>query len=225
MHEHMRDNSGITETIFHELRHHVPFTFFGALTGVAIALVFAYAHIPHKVSHALFATFHPGHVFVSAIATTAMYRLHGRRSVLSTILVGFIGSVGIGTISDSLIPYLGELVLGAPHAHVHIGFIEEWYLVIPLALLGVAVAYWRPTTEIPHAAHVLLSTWASLFHMLMALGVSLGMSSIMLIPAFLFLAVWVPCCTSDIVFPLLFGIKKKKVESDDKAAQPTEGSL
>lgn len=24
------------------------------------------------------------------------------------------------------------------------------------------------------------------------------------IPLFLFLAVWVPCCTSDIVFPLLF---------------------
>ena len=224
MHKHVHDgNSGITRTIFHELKHHVPFTFFGALAGVTIALVFTYVNVPQKVSHALFATFHPAHVFVSAVATTAMYRLHSRRSVLSTVLVGFIGSVGIGTISDSLIPYLGELILGAPHAHAHIGFIEEWYLVIPLALLGVAVAYWRPATEIPHAAHVLLSTGASLFHMLMALGAGLSMWGIVLIPAFLFLAVWIPCCTSDIVFPLLFSLKKKKVEAGNEPDRPTEG--
>jgi hypothetical protein len=41
----------------------------------------------------------------------------------------------------------------------------------------------------------------------MALGTSVDVVTTILIAAFLFLAVWVPCCTSDIVFPLLW-IKK-----------------
>jgi len=44
----------------------------------------------------------------------------------------------------------------------------------------------------------------SLFHMTMALGENITLFALTVIPAFLFLAVWIPCCTSDIVFPLLF---------------------
>ena len=33
------------------------------------------------------------------------------------------------------------------------------------------------------------------------------------IPVFLFLAVWLPCCTSDIVFPLLFVRASRTCES------------
>ena len=51
---------------------------------------------------------------------------------------------------------------------------------------------------------MLLSTWASLFHMTMALGEDVSMFVMALVPVCLFLAVWIPCCTSDIVFPLLF---------------------
>jgi len=50
-----------------------------------------------------------------------------------------------------------------------------------------------------------LSTWASLFHMTLAMEGSLTLSTGALIGLFLFLAVWVPCCASDIAFPLLFG--------------------
>ncbi|NLE41700.1 MAG: class I SAM-dependent methyltransferase, partial [Lentisphaerae bacterium] len=54
------------------------------------------------------------------------------------------------------------------------------------------------------AGHVLLSTWASLFHMMAAMGGGeIGATTIVLMGAFLFLAVWLPCCTSDIVFPLV----------------------
>jgi len=38
----------------------------------------------------------------------------------------------------------------------------------------------------------------------MALGEGVGLVTLLLITLFLFVAVWVPCCTSDIVFPLLF---------------------
>ncbi|AHM58129.1 hypothetical protein EAL2_808p06260 (plasmid) [Peptoclostridium acidaminophilum DSM 3953] len=43
---------------------------------------------------------------------------------------------------------------------------------------------------------------------MMAKGHYLGSYEIVIIFVFLFLAVWIPCCTSDIVFPLLF-VKEK----------------
>ncbi|MCK5559009.1 MAG: hypothetical protein KAJ51_00385, partial [Thermoplasmata archaeon] len=72
------------------------------------------------------------------------------------------------------------------------------------AILGIFVAYFWPKTRFPHAGHVFLSTWASLFHMTMALSGRVAPLGIIVISLFLFLAVWIPCCTSDIVFPLLF---------------------
>ncbi|HXK62528.1 MAG TPA: hypothetical protein PLP42_21795, partial [Acidobacteriota bacterium] len=112
--------------------------------------------------------------------------------------------VGIATASDSLIPYLGEILLDLPNRHAHLGFIEKWWIINPLVLGGIALAWIRPVTRLPHAGHVLLSTWASLFHMTMAMGEQASAVMLVLVVVFLFLAVWVPCCTSDIIFPLLF---------------------
>jgi len=189
--------------IAHELRHHVPFTLGGTLVGVAIMLVMYSARVPQRVSHLLFSAAHPTHVFLSAMVTAGMYRLHGRGRWWAAILIGYVGAIGIATLSDSLIPFAGEAMLGLP-AHVHAGFIEEWYIVNPVCLAGIAVAYFWPRTRFPHAGHVLLSTWASLFHMTMHLPADLPGWKLGVLPVFLFLAVWVPCCTSDIVFPLLF---------------------
>lgn len=199
--------------IAHELKHHAPFTLLGTVSGVVIMLLLVYAPVPGVISQRLFWFFHPLHVLLSALVTAAMYRLHGRRSILATIVIGYVGSIGIATLSDCVIPYVGELLLDLPHKHVHAGFIEMWWLVNPLALAGVALAILRPTTVVPHAGHVLLSTWASLFHMTMAMrGQSPGVATLLVVPVFLFLAVWVPCCTSDIVFPLLFARRKPPAE-------------
>lgn len=193
-------------SITHELKHHAPFTAIGALTGIVIMTAFVCLTIPPSVSDRLFEVCHPLHVLLSAMTTAAMFRLHSRRGLPTTIVVGYVGAIGIGTISDCLMPYLGELLLGFEHAHLHIGFIEHWYLVNPAALVGVAIACWRPNTKIPHAGHVLLSTWASLFYMLRHIGPGESIAPIMMaaIAVLLFLAVWLPCCTSDIIFPLLF---------------------
>ena len=80
-----------------------------------------------------------------------------------------------------------------------------------LAILGIVIAYYKPATKFPHSLHVLLSTWASLFHILMAKIGALSWALYVTIFIFLFLAVWLPCCVSDIVFPLLF-IKEDKKE-------------
>ena len=196
-----------------ELKRHAPFTIFGAVTGI-IVMIFCRG-LPSSISYRLFYVFHPLHVFLSALVTASMYELHKCRvdrkrcNLLLLLVIGYVGSVGIATLSDSLIPYLGETLLQMPHRHAHIGFIEEWWLVNPLAVAGIAIAYFWPRTKFPHAGHVLLSTWASLFHILMAGVAVLGFFSYVFIFIFLFIAVWMPCCISDIVFPLLF-VKEKR---------------
>lgn len=201
-----------------ELRNHAPFTGVGSVTGIILMIFFH--QLPKEISLNIFYIFHPLHVVLSALVTASIFEIHeckrinvrcikGKCNFWKLFMVGYLGSIGIATLSDSLIPYLGEFMLRMPNREIHIGFIEKWWLVNPLALVGVIIAYLRPTTKFPHAGHVLLSTWASLFHILMAAGKSLTGFSYIVIFVFLFLAVWLPCCVSDIVFPLLF-VKEQK---------------
>ncbi|MEA2013692.1 MAG: hypothetical protein U9N38_00040 [Thermodesulfobacteriota bacterium] len=198
----------MTRQILQELRHHTPFTLLGAFTGITIMVLCQ--NIPHEISLNIFYVLHPTHVVLSALVTTSMYELHkcgglkNKCNIWVLLFIGYIGSVGIATVSDCLIPYFGEVMLGMPDRALHIGFIEKWWLINPLAILGVAIAYFRPSTKFPHTGHVLLSTWASLFHIIMASGGTLGWLSYITILIFLFIAVLIPCCVSDIVFPLLF---------------------
>lgn len=196
--------------IVKELRKHATFTALGAATGIIIMIIFY--NTPTKFSYNIFYTLHPLHVLVSAFTTAAMYNLNtshkGKTKFWIMILVGYLGSIGIATLSDSLIPYIGEIILNLPDKGIHIGFIEKWWLVNPLALVGIIIAYFKPTTKIPHAGHVLLSTWASLFHVIMAIGGPVHWTLFIIIFLFLFFSVWIPCCTSDIVFPLVF-VKRK----------------
>ncbi len=87
---------------------------------------------------------------------------------------------------------------------IHLGFIEEWYIVNPAALLGVLIAYFLPRTKFPHAAHILVSTWASSSYLLMNLNSAITAAAAIGIFVTLFIAIWIPCCISDIVFPLMF---------------------
>jgi len=197
-----------------ELKVHAPFTIFGAVTGAIMIALFQ--KLPSGLSYNIFYVLHPIHVILSALVTASMYRLHtcerisgrcmrGKCNLWFLLIIGYIGSVGIATISDSIIPYLGEVMLKMPNRGIHLGFIEKWWLINPLAILGVLIACFRPTTKFPHMGHVLLSTWASLFHIIMSIGgKQLNWFVYTTIFFFLFLAVWIPCCLSDIIFPLLF---------------------
>jgi hypothetical protein len=151
------------------------------------------------------------------------------------LIIGYTGAIGVATLSDCVLPFFGESILGVAipvhadlhehdehvgHEHdseselsheahgirarLHLGFLEDWYLVNPAALLGILIAYFRPWTRFPHAGHVLISTWASSFHVLM--NTHRELTAVMFVGVFLvlFIAVWLPCCISDIVFPLLF---------------------
>ena len=197
--------------IIHELRRHAPFTALGTVSGVVIMLLLSAIKVPAILFDVLFWCLHPLHIMLSAFVTVSMYRLNTRNSILPTFVVGYLGAVGIATLSDSVIPFAGEWLLDMPNKGLHIGFIEKWWLVNPLVAVGIAMAYLWPRTQVPHAGHVFLSTWASMFHMTMALNGRITLVAIVGVAVFLFLAVWIPCCTSDIAFPLLF-IKQKANE-------------
>jgi hypothetical protein len=188
--------------IANELKDHVPFTALGALTGIAIMVIVIIGNVNPRISQGIFYTLHPLHVILSALVTTAMFKRHSQGKLLPAVLIGYSGSVGIATISDSIIPYLGGALLNVT-MEFHVGFIEKWWLINPLALAGIILGYLRPTTKIPHTGHVLLSTWASLFYFT-AFGITPWIPLLPFVFIFLLLAVWLPCCLSDIMFPLLF---------------------
>jgi len=186
--------------IITELKEHAPFTALGALTGIIIMAIIVLAEVPSGISHTVFYTLHPIHIVLSALVTTAMYVRYRQRKIWLAILIGWTGSIGIATISDVIIPYLGGALLHVP-MEFHVPFVEKWWINL-LALAGIAIGYWKQITRIPHSGHVLLSTWASLFYFA-AFGTANWIPLLPFIFLFLFLAVWVPCCTSDIVYPLL----------------------
>jgi len=196
-----------------ELLHHIPFTAVGAVAGIIVMVIIYFANAPREISNSLFYTLHPLHVILSALVTASMYRMHNKnRKLWATILIGYTGSIGIATLSDIVIPYLGGGILNIP-MEFHLPFIEtakmpffgipKWIIVNAAAVIGIAVAVWKPNTKFPHMGHVLLSTWASLFSFI-AFGVADWIPLLPFIFVFLFLSVWLPCCVSDIVFPLLW---------------------
>lgn len=200
------------KNIGRELLHHIPFTAAGAVTGIAAMTAITLCHTPMNVSEALFYTFHPLHVVFSALVTTALYRKQKGHKLWAVVIIGYLGSVGIATLSDAIIPYLEGSSLKIDMGF-HLPFIEteimpyigapEWVMVNGAAVIGITIGFFRPKTELPHMGHVLLSTWASLFGFT-AFGTTDWMPLLPIIFVFLFLAVWIPCCVSDIVFPLLW---------------------
>ncbi|MFC1899321.1 hypothetical protein ACFLXP_03210 [Chloroflexota bacterium] len=192
--------------IIDELKSHIPFTAVGAVSGIIVILIIIWTNSLSQISqisYAIFYILHPGHIILSAMVTTAIYKRYAKKNIGVILLVGYLGAIVVATLSDSLIPYLQEVILDLPNRSAHIGFIEEWWIVNPAALFGVALGYWKPFTKFPHSGHVLISTWASLFHIIMALGATVNWVVLVATFFFLFLGVWLPCCLSDIIFPLL----------------------
>ena len=114
--------------IFKELKEHMPFTALGAATGI-IMIIFL-RKLPSRFSYNIFYTLHPLHVFLSAMVTASMYNFYkcgtGKKkcNLGILILIGYVGSIGLATLSDSIIPYLGEILLNMPNRKIHLGFIE-----------------------------------------------------------------------------------------------------
>ena len=173
--------------------------------------------VVRRASSTVFHVFHPLHMLLSAIATTAMFWRHDR-NLLKAILTGIVGSVGVCGLSDVCMPYVSGYILGA-HMHFHWCIIEHPMVVLPFMAVGVltgllAHSAMTHSTQLSHAGHVFVSSAASIFY-LISFGLSNWTSQIGYVFIVVIIAVVIPCCFSDIVFPLLVANRKGLVSCCD----------
>jgi hypothetical protein len=153
----------------------------------------------------LFHLFHPVHMLFSAAATTAMFWRYERR-VLKAVLIGLAGAVGVCGLSDIVMPHVSLMLLGKFVAW-HICLVENPQMVLTFAVVGVGVglaasAGVQHSTFFSHSLHVFSSTMASIFYLVGPFGGIAWIDSVGIVFLFVIVAVAVPCCLSDIVFPL-----------------------
>ena len=193
--------------ILGELKNHLPFTLTSSLTaGVLVAILYLVNRTYFVgVVSGLFEFMHPAHVLVSAMATSAIYWRY-KKSIVKTVLIGVVGAILIGSLSDVLFPWAAGNLFSL-HTHFHLPIIEKPILIIGVALIGSVVGIYG-SFKVSHSIHVFLSIFASLFYLL-AFSIEVSALAILLISLLVFLAVYIPCCISDIVFPLLFVRKLK----------------
>ncbi len=199
---------GLVKHLFVELAHHSPFTAVGAITGLTVALVFSFLTPQNpKLGEDIFHFLHPFHLFLSSTATTAFFWRH-KKNYMEAFIVGFVGSVGICSISDVLIPYFGILPL-AGEIKFHLCILVHPHIVIPPAILGliVGILFTKKTQKsslFSHGLHVFVSALASSFYMVAFSSLTGLLEVLPLVFLVLFIAVLAPCCTSDIIFPIIF---------------------
>ena len=226
-HQHRRDylHGPRASALLVELREHVPFSVSAVAMGLIVAgtiCVLSMAsehgvevaagaeHADHDHAHSpaqlFFHLFHPAHMLFSAMATAAMFCRYERK-VAKAVVIGLIGAIGVCGISDIAMPHVSLFILGVKTPW-HICVYEHPSLVIPFAVVGVIVGVAASggvvkSTIISHSLHVLASTMASIFYMVGPLGLIAWIDDLGQVFVFVVLAVMVPCCISDIVFPLL----------------------
>ena len=204
-------NEGRMNHLKVELREHLPYTIFsvavamGALGLLTAAFRALDADGMAEANEGLFHVFHPLHILFSATATTAMFRRHERKP-FKAALIGLTGAIGICSISDILIPYAAGLLLGV-NMRLHVCLVAGPGLVLPFAATGiVAGLVVSPRTHrgtiFSHSAHVMISAMASILY-LVSFGMTDWFRAAGLVFVYMVLAVVIPCCSSDIVFPLL----------------------
>ncbi|MBU2576358.1 MAG: hypothetical protein KKF50_01415 [Nanoarchaeota archaeon] len=190
-------------TIWKELWHHLPFTLTASLAaGVLVAIFYLLGNVP---SESLFEIMHPAHVLVSAMATSAIYWKYNK-SFLKCIFIGIVGAILIGSLSDIILPWIAGNLFSL-HTHFHLPIIEKPFLILGVALAGAAIGMKWNLFKVSHSVHVFLSIFASLFYLL-AFSININAWIILIFSLIVFLCVFIPCCISDIVFPLWF-IRKK----------------
>lgn len=186
------------ELVF-ELKEHAPFT---AVSVLAVILVFLFIPFSFKGLNE-FEIFHPLHIFFSAIVISAIllkYKSKGWKA----FIFGVIGAVIIGNLSDVIMPYLFG-VFFERNLVFYLEILEKPLWVIGAGVLGslIGMNYKKiGLSKIAHTGHVLVSTFASLLYFTSFSSIT----NLFLLFIFVFLAVIIPCCSSDIVYPIL--IKK-----------------
>ena len=196
-----------------EFTRHLPYTVVSSLIAMVAVWYFG---MTQNQQHAgtgwtselqwSFHVLHPLHVCLSAITTTAVI-WHFDRRLIKTLLVG-LSSVIPCALSDYIVPFVGGRLLGQT-MQLHICLIEHPTLILPFLLLGILggllfEARVSGHSVFSHGVHVFISSSAALLY-LVSFGFTGWLTDIQWVfPVLLVvvIAVWIPCCLSDIVIPI-----------------------
>ncbi len=200
------------KVFLHELRHHVPFTILATLGAILLTIIIVY-FLQQEISQNMFEVIHILHIIVSSVVTAGIFYRYNQKIILS-LIVGILGAIVVGSISDIFFPWLGGNLLGL-HMHFHLPLIEMPVFVLGATLAGSVIGIKTNFTKIPHFIHVFLSVFASLFYLL-TFSISFELSYFTGAFLIVFISVIVPCCISDILFPFFFLINGKEKKCNKK---------
>lgn len=197
-----------------EFAHHLPYTTVSSLIAMAAVWYFGVTQLPQHTGTSLAATFawsfhvlHPLHISLSAITTTALFWRY-ERNLAKALVVGLVGTMIPCGLSDYIFPFVGGSLLRQP-VELHICLIDHPMIILPFLALGIVGGLLFEEriaggSVFSHGAHVFISSLASLLY-LVSFGFTDWLGDIRLVfPVFLVvvIAVWIPCCISDIVIPV-----------------------
>jgi hypothetical protein len=221
--------SFIKETTKKELTSHLPHSmFFVLLAMVVLGIMSNYGMIglqnhshDHKYDHFkeegyLFSDmhylFHAMHIILSAAATTALFYKYERR-VVKAFIIGILGAVLWCSLSDVVLPYLAGVMMGID-MEIHACIIEHPALILPFIgsgiILGVMIN--NRKAYLAHGGHVFASSLASVLY-LYGYGLDILPWMYPILFVIMILAVVIPCCLSDILFPILF-VRDKQIRQE-----------
>jgi len=118
-----------------------------------------------------------------------------------------VSSVGLCTLSDTLIPFVGLWIFGTP-AELHVCAFAHPFLVLLSAALGIALScvglrFFSHCNRGFHLGHILISTVASAMYILSFVE-SFSLKDLVVVLVTLFFAIAIPCLIGDVTLPLCF---------------------
>lgn len=202
-----------------ELKHHIPYTFLNLVwVFIVFALLTEFVFDAHQyLARDIYEVAHAIHIFISAVATAAMFWRYEKRFA-KAMVVGLVGSLVICAAGDILFPYLGARLMGFPTPELHICLLEHPHTILPLAFIGSLLGIFAVNklegkglaiTLFSHSGHVVISITASLAYLLYFGGGSILVNPV-LVFVIVLLSVVIPCTFSDIIFPVLMKNQKPK---------------
>jgi hypothetical protein len=196
--------------IFNELKEHIPFTSVATVISILVMsfLLIKQNLLPYAVS--MFEIFHPAHILFSSIVSAAIFYNH-KKNVALAIISSVLISLVIGSVSDIIFPYLGSLLFNLPISF-HLPVFEEPILILGVSIFGATIGVATKKTKYPHFLHVFISVFASLLY-IFAYSTEFSTIKIFFIFIITTISVIIPCCLSDIVFPLIL---QKNIKAERK---------
>ena len=191
--------------IIHELKEHLPFTLMATLVSMVL-IVISLRENWIKEMTPIFYLFHPAHVILSALVSSAIFYNY-KKKIIPSMLTGIIISIIICSISDIIFPYLGSFLFGVPISF-HLPTLENPLIILVAGLIGAVAGITIKKTKVPHFLHVFISIFASLFY-IFAYARAFSFMNLIFILIVTSISVVIPCCLGDIVLPLL--IKEKLI--------------